>query len=94
MMKMGIVLNWSSMKRYHQCRTECEKQLDIDLLLRKVAHFEEVTKIVLEDHHQKMLLMVPKPTISEAKLNRKKFLIKTMIYNQLEKKAGEIHVDQ
>ena len=87
-MKFGIVLNWDSMRRYHQCRTECEKQLDVDLLLRKIAHFEEVTKVVLEDHHQKMLLMVPKPTIDEARINRKRFLIKSMIYNQLEKKAG------
>ena len=94
MTKFGVVLNWDSMKKYHQCRSECEKQLDIDLLLRKVSHFEEVTKVVLEDHHQKMLLMVPKPTIEEARINRKRFLIKSLIYNQLEKRAGEVHVDE
>ena len=38
--------------------------------------------------------MVPKPTISDARINRKKFLIKSMIYNQLEKKGGEVHVNQ
>jgi hypothetical protein len=92
--KFGITLNWKTMRRYHQCRTECEKQLDMDLLLKKVAHFEEVSKVLLEDHHQQMLLMVPKPTITEAKLNRKKFLIKSIIYNQLEKKGGEVHVDE
>lgn len=38
--KFGVTLNWKTMKRYHKCRTECEKQLDIDLMLRKMAHFE------------------------------------------------------
>ena len=37
--------------------------------------------------------MVPKPTIEEAKINRKRFLIKNLIYSQLQKRAGEVHVD-
>lgn len=37
--KFGIILNWKNMKKYHQCRSECEKQLDIDLLFKKIAHF-------------------------------------------------------
>jgi hypothetical protein len=37
--KVGLMLNWTTMRKYHQCRTECEKQLDVDLLFKKVAHF-------------------------------------------------------
>lgn len=81
--KFGVILNWKNMKKYHQCRSECEKQLDLDLLFKKIAHFEEISKIVLEDHQQKVLLMVPKPTISEARLNRKRFLVKSILYNRL-----------
>ena len=43
--KFGIVLNWKSMKKFHRCRSECEKQLNIDLLFKKISHFEEVCKI-------------------------------------------------
>jgi len=38
--------------------------------------------------------MAPKPTIHEAKLNRKRYLIKNIIYYHLEQKAGDIHVEK
>ena len=37
--KFGIILNWKTMKRYHKCRMECQKQLNMDLLMQKLAHF-------------------------------------------------------
>ena len=61
--KFGIILNWKTMKKYHRCRQECQRQLNIDLLLKKISHFEELSRIVLDDHHIKTLLMIPKPTI-------------------------------
>ncbi len=50
--KFNIYLNWKTMRKYHQCRTECEQQLGIDLLFKKITHFEEISKIILEDHQQ------------------------------------------
>ena len=82
------------MKKFHRCRSECEKQLNIDFWFKKIAYLEEVAKTVLEEHQLKMLLMLPKPTISETRLNRKRFLIKTIIYSQLERKARDIQVEQ
>lgn len=38
--RFGILKNWKTMKRYHECRTECQKQLNVDLLLQKLTHFE------------------------------------------------------
>lgn len=48
----------------------------------------------MEDHQQQMLLMIPKPTIGEARVNRKRFLVKSILYHQLEKKAREIHLSE
>lgn len=45
--KFSVVLNWKTMKKFHTCRMECQKQLNIDLLFKKLNHFEEITKIVL-----------------------------------------------
>ena len=92
--KFGIILNWKTMKKFHKCRDECQKQLNIDLLYKKISHFEEISKIVLEDHHLKMLLMAPKPTIKEAKLNRKRYLIKSVIYHQLERKGKDYYISR
>lgn len=80
---VGLMLNWKTMKKYHRCRMECLKQLSIDLLFRKIEHFEEVASIVLEDYQLKMLLVARKPTIEQAKKNRKRYLVKDAIYHQL-----------
>jgi ABC-type multidrug transport system permease subunit len=37
--KFGIIVNWKAMKKYHKCRLECQKQLDIELLFRKLEFF-------------------------------------------------------
>ena len=34
--------------------------------------------------------MVPKPTIKEARVNRKRFLVKNRIYDDIERKGSEI----
>jgi len=63
-------------------------------MLQKLTHFEEIAKILMEEHHLKMLMIVPKPTINEIKLTRKRYLMKSIVYHQLERKGREIYVDQ
>jgi hypothetical protein len=36
---VGITLNWKAMKKYHKCRLECLKQLDVELLFKKIQFF-------------------------------------------------------
>lgn len=81
------------MKQYHECRVECTKQLDINLLFKKLEFFEEVGNIVLEDHHLKGLFMLPKKKINEVKRSRRKFLLQQLIYHQLDRKAREVNVE-
>jgi hypothetical protein len=81
------------MKKYHDCRIESMKQLDIGLLFKKIELFEQVSNIVLEDYHLRGLHMVPKPDIKEARKNRKRYLLQSIIYHQLDRKAREIHVE-
>lgn len=45
--KFGVILNWKTMKKFHRCRSECEKQLNIDFWFKKIAYLEEVAKTVL-----------------------------------------------
>ena len=44
--KFNRVLEWKVMKNFHNCRKECQKQLNMDLLFKKLAHFEEVSRIL------------------------------------------------
>jgi hypothetical protein len=37
--------------------------------------------------------MIPKPDINEARKNRKRYLLQSIIYHQLDRKAREIHVE-
>lgn len=80
------------MKKYHKCRMECQKQLDVELLFKKIEFFEDVTKIVLEDHHLKGLYMLPKKKIRDARKTRKRFQLQSLIYHNLDRKARDIHV--
>jgi len=41
-----------------------------------------------------MLLMTPKPTIEEAKLTRKRYLITSLIYHQLERKGHDVYIEE
>lgn len=40
-----------------------------------------------------MLLMVPRPTIQEARMNRKRFLVKSILYHQMDKKARDVFIE-
>ena len=64
----GIHLKWFTMRKYHECRIECLKQLDVHLLFKKIEFFEEVANIVLEDHHIKGIFMLPKKKIKQIGL--------------------------
>lgn len=41
-----------------------------------------------------MLMVVPKPTIKQVKITRKRYLMKSIVYHQLERKGRDIFVDQ
>jgi len=40
------------------------------------------------------MLMIPKPTIKDVKLNRKRFLMKSIIYHQLERKGRDYLIEK
>jgi hypothetical protein len=44
----GCSLEWKTMKRFHECRMESRKQLDVQLLFKKIGFLEEVAQLVLE----------------------------------------------
>ena len=92
--KFNTFLEWKVMKKFHECRSECQKQLNISLLFKKMAHLEEATKIFLEEHQEDMLLLMPKPTIQKIKRNRKRFYAKSMLYKAIEGRGREVAIHQ
>lgn len=38
--------------------------------------------------------MVPKPTIKQIKMSRKRYLMKSLVYHQLQRKGRDILIDQ
>lgn len=46
------------------CRMESLKQLDIGLLFKKIDFLEQISKIILEEHHLVGLHLFPKKSIS------------------------------
>ena len=80
---LGCRVSWKEMQKYHQCRQESQKQLDVHLLFKKVTFFEEVSKVLLDDFYIWGLNLIPKPTIREIQERRKIFQVQTMMYHQL-----------
>ncbi len=37
--------------------------------------------------------MVSKPTIKQAKINRKRYLVQNLLYHQLQRKGKEVYID-
>jgi hypothetical protein len=68
--------------------------LDVNYLFKKIEFLEEVSNIVLEDHHLKGLFMLPKKKLKEIKKSRKRYLFQSLLYHQLDRKAREVFVEE
>jgi hypothetical protein len=91
---LGCKVDWKEMKKYHECREESQKQLDVHLLFKKITFFEEVSKVLLDDFYIWGLNLIPKPTLREIKERRKIFQIQTMMYHQLERKGRAVFIEE
>jgi hypothetical protein len=54
------------MKRYHECREEIKKHLDVRLLMNKIAFFEKCMYFLFEEHQLRAIHLQNKPTLKEA----------------------------
>lgn len=57
-------VKWKSMRKYHECRQEIQKQFDICFLMRRVIFLERSLRVILEDHQFKGLHMHQKMTLN------------------------------
>ena len=92
LLKCGYEMNWPRMKIIHECRRECLKQLDFNLLMKKIDLFQEVSWLVLEEHHLRGLYLIPRKPIKEVKKIRKRHMMQNLIYHQLQKKGRLVNV--
>ena len=76
------------------CRMESLKQQDIGLLFKKIDFLEQISKIILDDHHLVGLHLFPKKNITEIKENRRKYLLQGIMYKQIDKKTRDMFIEK
>ena len=64
---------WERVRRYHHCRAEVLKQMDILYLLKRVGFLERALEVMFDEHQIKGIHLMRKLTLEEVKHNRKQF---------------------
>ena len=67
---LGCSSEQDKREKYFKCREQVNEQLDVALLLNKIAFFQTCMSILFEEHQFRTIFLQQKPTVYEAQALR------------------------
>ena len=62
--------NWQNCKKIDEARKEVNEQMDVEMLLRRITHLEDVVKMLIPEKEEKTLYLKHPHSLQTHKRNR------------------------